>query len=164
TGGAQPLAFAHAGRNAQANGARRFLAGAGVGALQPDHALAAVQCLVERNHDVRFGVGAGKPIGRTRAGEAAATRAEKLLEEITEARGAAEVIVKVTLRPRPRATRAVRTGMRATGRGVLFVGLPVRAEFVVFAPLVRIAQHLVRFVYLLKLRLSAGFVLGDIRM
>src|SRR5581483_1254351 len=82
-------------------------------------------------------------------------RAEAARLRSAAARGTAKVDVPSEL-----------TGVESTlgARARLFVHPPVRAELVVFAPLRRVPEHLVRFVDLLELRFS-GLVPGvDVRM
>ena len=125
--------------------------------------------LFERDHDVALDVASargkilfGKTAARTRAiGAAAHSRTEHLLEEIAEARAAEFKFMGLAS-----AAKSARLsgGSPARRRTKLRAGFPVRAEFVVFFPLGRIAQDFVGFVDLLEFFLGLLFVLGDVGM
>ena len=98
-----------------------------------------------------------------KAVRAAHPRPEQLLEEIAEARAAKfKVLARHAL---PAAKRLAAAKTAGTGRRTEFrAGFPVRAQFVVFFALVRVAEDFVGLVDLLEFFLGLLFVLGDIGM
>src|SRR5438309_2207143 len=125
-----------------------------------------MQRLFERDHDIRFDIAAalrtGLALSESAERRTSATAAEKLFEEIAEA-GPAEFELHATAIPATRAPSlksATRlTTARAPARRWLEPAarvIPIRAELIVFLPLLRIAQDFVGFVDLLK------FFLGDL--
>src|SRR5207302_633941 len=126
-----------------------------------------MQRFFECDHNVRFDIASAfccrlTPTESAKSGPAASAT-EKCLEEIAEPGPA-----KLELNPAVVAG-AIESSSRLlrspSGRRLKSPGLvPIRAELIVLLTLVRIAQHLVRFVDLLKLFLGGLFILRHIGM
>src|SRR6266446_4205723 len=125
---------------------------------------------LERNHNVSFNIVTALRRRRSapessspKCGVSAAT-AKKRFEEVAET-GAVKfkfnttISAAVTIISAARLLRAP-IGWRLEASGLI----PIRAQLIVFLPLLRIAQYLIRFVDLFEFLLGGFFVLRHIRM
>jgi hypothetical protein len=140
------------------------LPGAWIGALKLNRSRRPVQDFVERHQNVALNVLSA--LGERRSIHAISPRAvettawttparKELLEEITEARAVEMVFGTVCGTPAESVLRL---------RCLSFGMIPIRSQFVILFPFLRVAENFIRLVEFLEVFLSGFLVFGDIGM